>query len=272
MVRRGNRYFPSAEVWTAEAQRSGFGVGTQGSFLYGEPTDTPFVAALPRRIDDTTGTRVVHGDGLAVRRTTGPGAPSTEPAAAAAGDSIGVRTYAAVGDSLTAGIPGGPATGIQRPGASSWLNGETAQRLVLAGGWAVSKTTTSDMLANVVPTPSDVLVLLGGANDVNLLPWEVTAANLRGISARIGARNTLLVAIPPMRGSSAARAAFNARLATLASQQGWRFVDPWGPFSVNGNWAPGADQDGYHPTPETGVAVGRVIADEAWQAAARRSG
>jgi lysophospholipase L1-like esterase len=271
MVRRGNRYFESEEVWTAAAQRSGFGLRTRSDFHYGEPTDTAFVAGLPRRVDDGTGTHVVYGDGLAVRRAQGP--TGTTPEAPAAGDeTIGERSYAAVGDSITAGIPGGLATGIDNPGASSWLHGETAARLVLAGGWAKSTMTTGDMLANVVPTRSDVLVLLGGTNDLNLLPWEVTAANLTGISARIGARDTLLVAIPPIRGMVPARTAFNARLAALASQQGWRFVDPWAGVSVNGDWAPGADQDGLHPTPETAVVAGRVIADAAWQAAARRTG
>ncbi|WP_222270597.1 SGNH/GDSL hydrolase family protein [Modestobacter marinus] len=270
LVRRGNRYFQSDEVWTAEGQRSGFGLRTRDAFAYGEPTDTAFVATLPRRVEDAGGTRVVYGDGLAVRRAAGPSAPLTE-SARASGEPIGPRSYAAVGDSITSGIPGGESTGIHNPGASSWLNGETAERLVLAGGWAVSAKTTSDMRANVVPTPSDVLVLLGGTNDLNNLPWEVTEANLKAISATIGARNTLLVAIPPVRSQVPARTAFNARLAALASQQGWRFADPWGPVSVNGDWAPGADQDGVHPTPETAVVVGRLITDEAWQAAARRT-
>jgi acyl-CoA thioesterase-1 len=203
---------------------------------------------------------------------TGPATPmaagSTELTPAS--ETIDVRTYAAVGDSITAGIPGGETTGIFNPGASSWLNGETAERLVLAGGWAVSTKTTSDMLANVVPTPSDVLVLLGGTNDLRHIPWEVSESNLKGISATIGARSTLLVAIPPIRGMVPDRTDFNARLAALAAQQGWRFVDPWLGVCVNGEWAPGADQDGLHPTPETAVAVGRVITDAAWRAAARR--
>jgi acyl-CoA thioesterase I len=201
-----------------------------------------------------------------------PGRPvSPSPQLTAVADSIGVRSYAAVGDSITAGIPGGLTTGIHQPGASSWLNGETAQRLVLAGGWAMSTTTTAQMLANVTPTAADVLVLLGGTNDLNGgVPWGVTEANLRGISATVGARTTLLVAIPPIRGAVAARTAFNGRLAVLASQQGWRFADPWVSVTVNGDWAPGTDQDGIHPTPQTAVAVGRVISDRAWQAAARR--
>jgi hypothetical protein len=69
MVRRGNRYFESDEVWTAEAVRTGHGLRTRLSFLYGDPADTAFVAALPYRFDDTG--QVLFGDGLAVRRVTG---------------------------------------------------------------------------------------------------------------------------------------------------------------------------------------------------------
>jgi acyl-CoA thioesterase I len=202
-------------------------------------------------------------------------APDPQPRtvdAVAAGASTGVRTYAAVGDSITAGMVAGVDT-LSSPGPTSWLNGETADRLVQVGGWAVPGTVTGDMRANVVPTPADVLVLLGGTNDLMRgIPWDETAANLQAIAATVGARSTLLVAIPPSDSLPAARSAFNARLLALASAAHWRYVDPWTAVSVNGAWAPGTTVEGIHPTAATAAAAGRLITDKAWQVAARRTG
>ena len=100
--------------------------------------------------------------------------------------STGVRTYVAVGDSITAGMVQATDS-LSAPGATSWLNGETAARLQRVGGWAYPGTTTADMRAGFVRTPADVLVLLAGTNDLARgIPWEVTEANLVAIAAQAG--------------------------------------------------------------------------------------
>jgi acyl-CoA thioesterase-1 len=182
-----------------------------------------------------------------------------------------LRTYVAIGDSITAGMR--PTDRLDTPGPTAWVNGETAARLVRVGGWAVPGRTTADMLANARPATADVLVLLGGTNDLaHGFPWEGSAANLRGIAAEVGAASTLLVAIPPNDRDPGARTVFNARLAGLAAQAHWRFLDPWTGVAVDGAWVPGTGVDGIHPTPQVAAAVGRIIADRAWQVAGRRTG
>jgi hypothetical protein len=268
-VRRGNVYFESAEVWTAHALHTGFRLPVLTSSSYGDPGDTAFTAQLDYTYYLNGSPVTLYGDGLAVRRDDRD-APGDTPAAVPAARSIGQRTYVAVGDSITAGKDLG-VDSLDTPGATSWSNGQTAARLDLLGGWAVPGTTTADMRANVVPTPADVLVLLGGTNDpARGIPCETTVANLRGISDTVGARTTLLVAIPPNDADPAGRDALNAHLAALAGQAGWRFVDPWTTVDWNGAWTPGATVEGIHPTPEVAYNIGRVITAQAWQAAADR--
>jgi lysophospholipase L1-like esterase len=164
-----------------------------------------------------------------------------------------------------------PGNRVDTPGPTSWLNGETSYRFVRVGGWAVPGSITADMRAGVVPTPADVLVLLGGTNDlIRGIPFAETAANLRAISATVGARTTVLVAIEPLSASPTARGTENARLAALARAQGWHFVDPWTAVAAGNDWRPGTTVDGIHPTPATAVLVGGVIAAKGWQAAALR--
>lgn len=214
---------------------------------------------------------VLGGAALLASVLTG-GTPSAAPGMAPAHAQIGVRTYVAVGDSITAGMAPG-LDSLSNPGPTSWLNGETAARLVLVGGWAQPGSITEQMRAGVVPTPADVLVLLGGTNDITRgIPWSTTEANLRAISATVGARRTLLVAIPPSDALAAARNAFDAHLRDLAVRARWRFVDPWTSVDVGGAWAPGTTVEGIHPTPEVAAAAGRVIAARAWQVAAIRTG
>src|SRR3954469_2586430 len=152
---------------------------------------------------------------LAAPQTHGPAGTSPEPASpktvvASLGSEI--RTYVAVGDSITAGMVQATDS-LETPGPTSWLNGERAARLVRVGGWAIPGKVTGDMLPHMSPPPADVLVLLGGTNDLARgVPWAETVANLRGIVAPVGARNALLVAIPPFDADPAGRSAFNARL------------------------------------------------------------
>jgi acyl-CoA thioesterase I len=202
-----------------------------------------------------------------------PSAPPTSSAAlVVASHESEMRTYVAVGDSITAGMVQ-ESDSLATPGATSWLHGETASRLVRAGGWAIPGRVTGDMRANVSPTTADVLVLLGGTNDLARgLPWAETEANLRAIVATISARKALVVAIPPYDLDPAGRSTFNARLAALAAQSHWRFLDPWTSVTMNGAWVAGASVDGIHPAPAVAAGAGRVISAKAWTVAARRTG
>jgi lysophospholipase L1-like esterase len=189
-----------------------------------------------------------------------------------AGEDTEVRSYVAVGDSITAGmVPG--VDSLDSPGPTGWLAGEVSDELVRVGGWAVPGSITADMAAGVVPTAADVLVLLGGTNDLARgIPWSVTEANLRAIATTVGAGTTLAVALPPSDADPIGHTEFNARLAALAGEQGWRFVDPWTSVSAAGSWAAGTTVEGIHPVPAVAATVGRTITDRAWQVADGRGG
>ena len=183
-----------------------------------------------------------------------------------------LRTYVAVGDSITAGMVQGTDR-LDTPGPTSWLNGEVEPRLLRVGGWAMPGRVTGDMLANVSPTAADVLVLLGGTNDLARgVPWADTQAHLLEIVTTVGAREALLVAIPPYDADPAGRSAFNARLAALAARLHWRFLDPWTSVAVDGAWVTGTSVDGIHPVPAVAAAVGQVISGKAWKVVWRRTG
>jgi lysophospholipase L1-like esterase len=270
-VRRGNAYLFSEEVWAAEARRSGHLLRTRSTIRFGDPSDTAFAAQREHTTVVNGVAQTVYGDGIGVRRNDVArgvdqiGPPARPPSAP------DVRTYVAVGDSITSGME--PHDRLGTPGPQAWLHGETADRLQLVGGWAQPGATTADMRAAAVPNPADVLVLVGGTNDLlHAVPWEVTADNLLAVSAMVGARQTLLVGIVPVTGFPAERASFNARLAALAGEMGWRYVDPWTPVTEGDVWAPWATSDTVHPTPEAAVTAGGIIAEKAWQAAIRRTG
>jgi lysophospholipase L1-like esterase len=291
-ARRGNAYFMSEEVWTAAAaQPRGRALRTEASFTYGDSSDTAFAvqSSCTSEVDGVG--RTVYGDGIGLRRNdVATGAAPVVPAPVVPAPVVpapvvpppgiptpwgsampAARTYVAVGDSITAGRE--PQDRLDALGATSWLHGETTDALQLVGGWAVSGATTADMRAGVVPTPADVLVLLGGTNDLlRGVPWEATEANLEAISATVGARETLLVGIVPITEFPAERAEFNARLAALAGVMGWRYVDPWTPIAQGDAWMPTATWDNLHPTPDAAIIAGRTIADEAWEASAQRAG
>jgi acyl-CoA thioesterase I len=214
------------------------------------------------------------GTALLATLLTGPGdagaaAPTTTTDVAAAGSGPAGRTYVAVGDSITAGMVQ-ETDSLESPGATSWLRGETAVSLHRVGGWARPGAVTADMRAGFRPVAADVLVLLGGTNDLARgIPWEVTETNLLALATAAGTPDLLLVAIPPADADPVARSAFNARLAVLADRAQWRFTDPWAEVAVGGGWAPGTTVDGIHPTPEVAAAAGRLVGDAVSGAAGR---
>ena len=183
-----------------------------------------------------------------------PTATSTPSAAAAP-----IRLVA-VGDSITVAggdIPTGRLTEL------SWVHYAVGAPVVLSGGWAVSGATTAQMAAGFAPPPSGtyVLVIFGGTNDVGLdLPFAKSAPQLVAIADRAqGAVRVFVTAIPPLTGREAQAARYNANLAALAAQRGWRFVDPMAAVSNQGRWLDGMSHDGIHPTAEGARRIGTGI-------------
>ena len=166
----------------------------------------------------------------------------------------------AVGDSIT--VAGGDIqTGFFTD--LSWVRYAVGEPIVPAGGWAVSGATTAQMAAGFTPPTGEpyVLVIFGGTNDVGLdLPFAESAPNLVAIAERAeDAQRVIVTAIPPLTGREAQAARYNADLAALAAQQGWTFVDPMAPVSVDGRWVDGMTHDGIHPTATGAQLIGAGI-------------
>jgi lysophospholipase L1-like esterase len=174
-------------------------------------------------------------------------APSDEPV-----------TFVVVGDSLTAGSS--PVYGEEQPGTGSWIPGAETAPLVYRGGWAVPGATTADMRAGAAPSKADVVVVLGGTNDIERgVPWETSRDNLLAVVATSRVRDVVLSTVPPLDQGPQQRDEYNQRLHELAVEQGWHLVDPWVAVDREGTWAPGTSQDGVHPTPQIAEEVGRSI-------------
>ncbi len=183
------------------------------------------------------------------------GPPPTRPLPRAAET---VLTVVLVGDSITAGT--GPTDRADTPGPQSWQHGFWGAPLQFAGGWAVPGATTEQMQAGAAGLAGDVLVLMGGTNDLGTgVGWPASQQHLLGIVAGVHVAHVVLSAIPPLDYAPALVLDFNAQLAALAQQQGWEFVDPWVAVSQGGAFAPGTSPDGIHPTPEVAAQAGAVI-------------
>jgi lysophospholipase L1-like esterase len=171
---------------------------------------------------------------------------------------VDVVTVVVVGDSITAGTA--PDDRADDPGDQSWLNGAQGAPLDFRGGWAVPGATTQDMQDGAEGLGADVLVLMGGTNDINGdVEWATSEENLLGIVTEVDVDTVVLSAIPPFDRDPAAGLDYNAHLVQLAEQQGWEFVDPWVAFADDGAWAPETSGDGVHPTAEVAEQAGAVI-------------
>jgi hypothetical protein len=189
---------------------------------------------------------------------TGPGPAGT---AAPGAPRAGVRSYVVVGDSITAGAQ--PTNSVSAPGPGSWLRAAAGAPLTLRGGWAVPGATTADLRGRVGPVTADILVLMAGTNDLaRNVDWDVSAANLRAIVATVGVGSVLVSAIPPSDAHPDERSMYDVRLAQLAVEQGWGFLDPWTSVDAGGSYLPGASVDGVHPTQEVARAVGEQLRGE----------
>ncbi|MGY1635026.1 SGNH/GDSL hydrolase family protein [Geodermatophilus sp. SYSU D00742] len=190
-------------------------------------------------------------------------------AAAAGGPAVvqaGVRSMVAVGDSLTAG--GEPIRGPEVDGELSWIRAAVGPQLEFRGGWATGGATTADMRAAATPMDADVLVLMGGTNDLVLgRPWERTREDLLAVADVVGIGAVLLSAVPPHDDLPESATELNRQLQVLADEQGWQFVDPWADARQDGAYVPGASLDGVHPTQrvadEAGLLIRKALLDGA---------
>jgi acyl-CoA thioesterase I len=216
----------------------------------GRTTSAPASAPLP---GTATAPATPAPDGQQATATTPSG--SRNPPS----ESSAIR-FAVVGDSLTAGDV--PISGDSAPGRGSWVPfAEQDERLDFVGGWAVPGATTAAMVAGVRPVDADVLVVMGGTNDVGTgVPWAVTQTNLEEIVRTAAVPTVLLSAIPPRDDSAERAVQTNRDLEQLAGSQGWGFVDPWADMSSDGTWIPGTSEDGIHPVEEVATLVGQRLA------------
>lgn len=172
-------------------------------------------------------------------------------------------SFVVVGDSITAGDE--PLVGEDVPGRGSWVPAAEGAPLRFLGGWAVPGSTTQAMVDGVAGqrTPdADVLVLLGGTNDLTVdLPTSQTVAHLEQVAETVDAGQVLLVAVPPKDAQPAQVLALNQVLAAVADDRGWRFVDPWLPVSEQGRYAAGTSLDGVHPVQPVADDAGHRIRD-----------
>ncbi|MGY1692183.1 SGNH/GDSL hydrolase family protein [Geodermatophilus sp. SYSU D01105] len=174
-------------------------------------------------------------------------------------------TFAVVGDSITAG--GAVISDRHVEGEASWVPAAAeSSGLTFVGGWAVPGATTGDMLRAQVPADADVVVVMAGTNDVlQDRPWDESADNLTRLAAAAtaaGVDTVVVSAIAPNDVDTPGRQAYNAALASLATQRGWVLVDPWGEIDDDGRFAPGTTTDGTHLPPEVAASVGTRLGEQ----------
>lgn len=186
-----------------------------------------------------------------------PAASATPPEA-----SDDTATFAVVGDSITDAnspdLPGGVL------GTESWARYVVEAGLGFAGGWAEWGAPTSLMADSVSAVDADVLVILAGTNDLALgVPFADTTEHLDRIVATVGIDEVVISSIPPIDALPEAAPQYNAQLASLAGQRGWRFVDASaGLRTDDGRFIEGMAYDGLHPSEQGARVLGEAIAAE----------
>jgi len=147
--------------------------------------------------------------------------------------------------------------------AESWVTRVSSEHLEFVGGWARGGASTADMRAGIAPLDPDVLVILAGTNDLlQQVPFEVSAANLVAISRIGGGDEVAVVSLPPLAADPSASAAYNRRLAGLADDNGWLFLDASAVLRDGDDWSDGATADGVHPTPRAQAELGLAVRAE----------
>ena len=179
----------------------------------------------------------------------------------------GVLQVSAVGDSITEADSEDFDQGDIGPG--SWATYADGPGVKVTGGWAHAGATTADMLAGVaddvaagaVEAPPDMLVLMGGSNDIDDgVPIPTILDNLTSIAKTLGADRVILSTVPPEAAVQSVVDELNARLPALAAQEGWQFTDPMVDVrAADGSWLPGMSTDGVHPTQRGARLIGRRL-------------
>lgn len=168
----------------------------------------------------------------------------------------------AVGDSITAADSSSFDEGtISQNSWAAYANGDGVQIL---GGWAHGGATTGDMLAGVRASVShdvDVLVLMGGSNDVDAhVPTSVVEKNLDAIARTVATPRVVLSTIPPEDAVAPAVQQLNAALPALARREGWQLVDPMIEIRDSaGHYLPGMTKDGVHPSAPAARLIGQAL-------------
>lgn len=169
----------------------------------------------------------------------------------------------AIGDSISIAV--GSAWNVSCPILSG---GRITMSLAPNG---VGGNTTAQMLARIDavitdPITPDVVVVLGGTNDVSSVPAATTKANLLAMYDAIAEAEIEPVAalIPPKDTSGTANIPpLNAWIAGTAANRGMRCIDFYTPFvDPDGTWKSGCSDDGTHPNAATGRQMGQIAADE----------
>jgi lysophospholipase L1-like esterase len=189
--------------------------------------------------------------------------PAADGTASPEASAVAARgTFAAVGDSITDADSPDFATG--NFGAASWATYVVDDGFTFAGGWAEWGATTAMMADAVAPIEADVLVVLGGTNDVAFgIPFDESAANLDRIVDTVGIEDVVVVSIPPMDAFPDGVEEYNERLDDLADDRGWRFVDASaGLRTADWRFGDGMSSDGLHPSADGARVLGEAIAAE----------
>jgi lysophospholipase L1-like esterase len=183
--------------------------------------------------------------------------------AAASPTSAELRVFA-VGDSITEADSDDFDSGDI--GLDSWATYADGPGITVVGGWAHAGATTEDMLAGALdlaatgtgPTRDDVLVLMGGSNDIDEgVAIPTIMDNLVRIATGLRTGRVTLSTIPPEDGVEDEVEALNAHLPALAAQEGWQLVDPMQAVrGEDGGWLPGMSDDGVHPTRPAAALIG----------------
>jgi lysophospholipase L1-like esterase len=187
-----------------------------------------------------------------------PSAAPTPPATAApAPADAPITSLVVVGDSLAAGegFDGTP----QDPGSwKMFLDDDIA----VTGGWWRNGATTVNMADNLELSEGDVLVVMGGTNDiVRELPVADTESSVRRIVQKVQTDAVILCAIPPYAKDPAAVRRINTALEQLANASGWLWVDPWELYRDGDDWTNGGSLDGMHAALPAYRSAGSVISD-----------
>ena len=182
------------------------------------------------------------------------------PAPAAGSRPAPVLRVSAIGDSVTEADSVDFGSG--RIGAGSWVAHLEGPDVAVVGGWAVSGSTTADMVAGARGIPAaDVLVLMGGTNDVRTgVPLATTLADLTTLGEQNEADVVLLCSVVPSSDFLEGTEALNAAFPALARTNGWEYADCAGTVRErDGDWVGGASPDGVHPSRAAATEIGAVV-------------